>query len=523
MDQVNSNFSNFLSLPEELNAKILSNLDRNTQYKVSGTCKALYQGLNKIAESTLQDKEITKLDNGDSASKQLADYYRLYCKVLNSVYNWSLTNELFDNAAILESDAKANPDKITAAAIKLINSLYYDYKSDPPIRPDPSKDSELQVLIEAGAELSRRYELDDLTKCLGVGCSEKTIRLILSKQPFANDVPYFSLSSAIVNRYPEQFISFLIAKVKKKNEIKQGYCNATTGNISAALTNKLPDSIFLKLIEKAEGKILDGVFANWTHHDTLSFSEPVLLALLDIVNIEYSTNVLAGIGNLWKHVFKHNSTLSFAPLKKLIELYLSTKPDSIELNCHYFGEFRNLYDKFWNDDVLLTILKTATPMDTSCLKYAILHKVSPEVVLKIYERVSKESLKYDYRTHSEANGYLFSSGSLTVIQRLVEMGEDPYWDDVEEALRKCLDEQVINALLDGFDKGPWYGYKETAYARFLDQALNSGYSDPIIDRILDKAYSLCDGTIELAIKKERSPEIIEKLRAKEGMKETKET
>ncbi len=517
MDQVNSNFSNFLSLPEELNAKILSNLDRDTQYKVSGTCKALYQGLNKIAESTLQDKGITKLDNGDSASQQLADYYRLYCKVLNSVYNWSLTNKLFDNAAILESEAKANPEEITAAAIKLINSLYYDNKWPPPIRPDPSKDSELQVLIEAGAKLSRDYELDDLTKCLGVGCSEKTIRLILSKQPFANDVPYFSLSSAIINRYPEQFISCLIDKVKKKNEIKQEYCNVTTTTLSAALSHKLPDSIILKLIEKAEGKIANYDIVLWTYDDPLCCSEPVLLALLDIMNIKNSTPVINLARNLWKHVFKHNSTLSFAPLKKIIELYLSA---SIELNCHYFGEFRNLYDKFWNDDVLLTILKTATPMDTNCLKYAILHKVSPEVVLKIYERVSKESLKYDYRTHSEANGYLFSSGSLAVIQRLVEIGEDPYWDYVEEALKKKLDEQVINALLDGFDKGPWCGYKETAYARFLDQALNSGYSDLIIDRILDKAYSLCDGTIELAIKKERSPEIIEKLRAKEGTKGT---
>ena len=241
MNEIKNNCYNFLSLPEELNPEILSNLDRNTQYKVSWTCKALYRALNKVAESTLQYKEITKLDNGDSASKQLADYYRLYCKVLNAVYNRTLTNELFHNAAILENEAKANPQRITEAF--------------------------------------------------------------------------------------------------------------------------------------------------------------------------------------------RNNTLSFEPLNKLIELYLSAKPESFELNCHFFGAFRYLDHIFWNDELLLTVLKTAIRLDTSCLKYAILNKLSPEAVLKIYERISKEALKYDYRTHSEAKRYLSSSGSQAIIQRLVEIGKDPYWNE----------------------------------------------------------------------------------------------
>ena len=316
MNEINSNHYNFSSLPEELNVKILSNLDRNTQYRVSSTCKALYQGLNKIAESALQDKWITKLDKGEGASKQLADHYRLYCKVLHSVYPFFKFNkEIFDNVAFLdklaEADLRQAISKAARNTIYLLAPRYCELKS----AADPSMDSELQILMEAGGELPKESEMgypfgyDALNTCLQAGCSEKTIKMILNKQPFAKEVHYYCLSSAIRNKYSERILLSLIDKVKKK-EIKDiGFSIHVFTTINAALTNKLPDSILLKLIEKADGKIVVSDLTRWKRND--SCSEPVLMALLDILDInnKYDSKIM-----------ELAQKLTLAPLNKLIEI-----------------------------------------------------------------------------------------------------------------------------------------------------------------------------------------------------------
>ncbi len=70
MDQVNKIYI-ALGLPEEVTQKILSNLDLETQYKVSNTCKSFYQSVNTIAEESLKDKFIVRNNESSSDNWQI--------------------------------------------------------------------------------------------------------------------------------------------------------------------------------------------------------------------------------------------------------------------------------------------------------------------------------------------------------------------------------------------------------------------------------------------------------------------
>ena len=430
MDQVNNNLYSFSGLPEEVTQKILSNLDLETQYKVSNTCKSLYQSVNTIAEESLKDKFIIR--NNESSSKQLADHLKFYCKVLNSIFKKTLTPNLFTNVSLLEGEAKADPTKIIHRVREFINFSYLGFK--------PCElNSKLQILIEAGATF------DSLGTLLLESCPPQIIQQILNKQLFNHQIDFYHIERALDSNYPhDTILSFIDRLVDDNNRFVR------ENTIYSILRKRyLPDSILLKFIEKI-GSISAYCFLQiYYNRQLLNRSESVLMALLDHLDTstfkEDEAKHLAV--ELWDDVIK-GDRFSIAILKKLHQIYSSAKPNGItfELKFNFYLLFS--FPKLRDDELILSLLKTQTPVSREFLAAAIQFKFSPEVVLKIYEKVSKEEFKDSEgcKIYEEAMHYLFTSNSYDVIFDLVQSGEHPSETAVADAISHGRGESIIKLL-----------------------------------------------------------------------------
>ena len=421
MDQVNNNLYSFSGLPEEVTQKILSNLDLETQYKVSNACKSLYQSVNTIAEENLKDKFITR--NGESATKQLADHLRLYCKVLNSIFKKTLTPNLFTNVSLLEGEAKADPTRITQIAKEILFIF--------------EMHSKLPILIEAGARF------DDLGRILIQKCPTQVIQQVLNKQLLSKIDSIYDMKYAF--EYPDDIKLSCIDRLVDINDFER------EDTIYSILSNSyLPDSTLLKFIEKIRSISAECFLKLYYDRQLHNRSESVLMALLD--HLDTSTFKEDEAKNLavelWDDVIKGDikgDRFSIAILKKLHHIY-SSNNITFELKFNFYLLFS--FPKFLDDELILSLLKTQTPVSREFLAAAIQFKFSPEVVLKIYEKVPREDFKDSEgsKINQEAMHYLFTSGSYDVIFDLIQSGEYPSETIVEDAISHDRGESIIKLL-----------------------------------------------------------------------------
>ncbi len=208
----------------------------------------------------------------------------------------------------------------------------------------------------------------------------------------------------------------------------------------------LPDSILLKFIEKID-TISAECFLKLYYERRLHIrSESVLMALLD--HLDTSTFKEDEAKNLavelWDDVIK-GDRFSIAILKKLHQIY-SSNNITFELKFNFYLLFS--FSKFLDDELILSLLKTQTPVSREFLAAAIQFKFSPEVALKIYEKVSKEEFKDSEgsKIYEEAMHYLFTSNSYDVIFDLIQSGEYPSETAIEDAISHGRGESILKLL-----------------------------------------------------------------------------
>lgn len=360
------------------------------------------------------------------------------------------------------------------------------------------KEKQLQELVDKGAEIT------ELETCLRANFSHILIEKILNNDCYTGSISLHEIEAAISNRYPNYIIIALTQRLKVDIDFY------STNLLKIILKSNLPTETLKGIISKINSISYDCV-ADLINH---KLPEDIVLALLD--RLTQANGFLALV--MWGLVFE-NDIYSTELMKKMLDI--NTKA-GISFPLHKYNV--EYCTKLYNDSFVISLVNNQTEMSLKFLERGIETKLSPLTILNIYKKAPRKERgvredSWQFHIRYDAIRFLFRSGINEIIHELSLMNEYPCWGDVTHAIETKQDEKTLHLLLDAYEKEESSehgscGFHYTSYANFLYSALVVELSDSIIERILNKVRQIDPSTIELARKKGRSSELIERLEKK---------
>lgn len=526
-----SNTEGFSLLPLEVSSIILSQLDLqtlfNTAYSFAGNS---FEVGNQVAKSILENRFFKVIENDNSYLRQYFDHLIKSRDVLSEIYEMSTTSKqaLFDlelikiNLCFLDFDLynldekiKKNPALINTKALGILEQIcsLKNTKLQENLTQD---ETELKLLIEKGAKV-------DLSKCLQNFCHVSVIEQILKHKAFKEDAIDLSHVLSVLS-YPEEIQSALVALVTDKinfdSSIQTEFENIfKAGRIICSKT--ISDSNCISLIDKFSPFSLQAAHGFLTL-DPLDVSdhvsEVVVNKILDKAapflckSDECHLKMFAD--HIWNKVVVKNQ-YSFEVLIKLIDLYTKANIqfDLVKFEKHIL--YIDKEDFYKNDQLILSLVQNKAKFSLPFLEMAVRNAASPELVFKMYaiflSQKNERELSQNISTKQQVLNYLFNSKNYKVINGLKELGEYPGWDTVGNAISNENGETLVSLLLDAYENCK---YHYEAYSYLLRDAVDHKLSEPLVERILNKAFFVTNSTLEKAKKRQLSEELIQNMQQK---------